>query len=136
MTVEGISLDPLERAYTKFNNFLNLFDSIDKEDALNYDITAAGCIQAFEYTLELSWKTMKKIMESTGIQDINNPKSVFRQAAREGFINDPIIWFEFLKARNETAHTYNEDAMENVVSILPQFNTAVHELLTNLRKKV
>jgi len=35
-------------------------------------------------------------------------KELFRMAARDGLVRDPLIWFGFGDARNLTTHTYNE----------------------------
>jgi nucleotidyltransferase substrate binding protein (TIGR01987 family) len=42
------------------------------------DVIKAGCIQYFEFTFELSWKTIKRIAEGEGISDCNSPKSAFK----------------------------------------------------------
>jgi hypothetical protein len=53
-------------------------------------------------------------------------------AALEGFITDPEIWFEFLKKRNLTVHTYKEEEALEVVSILPSFSQELHKFLKNI----
>jgi len=37
-------------------------------------------------------------------------KELFRVAARDGLVRDPLIWFGFGDARNLTTHTYKEKA--------------------------
>ncbi len=64
-------------------------------------------IQRFEFTFELSWKLMQRIIREEGIQ-VFGPKDAIRQAARIDLINNPERWFYFLQVRNHTTHLYNE----------------------------
>ena len=48
----------------------------------------AGAIQAFEVCYELTWKTLKKVLNFQGIE-VFNPRDTFRLAAREGLISNP-----------------------------------------------
>lgn len=63
-----------------------------------------GAIQRFEYTYELIWKVLKKILSFKDV-NVNSPRDVFREAAKQGIIEDPKIWFEFIKKRNLTVYT-------------------------------
>jgi nucleotidyltransferase substrate binding protein (TIGR01987 family) len=47
-------------------------------------------IQRFEFSIELSWKLLKHILESLGIQ-ANSPKDIMRQAYANKLINDEQI---------------------------------------------
>lgn len=134
MTIEGISIEPLEKAYKKFEQFLDLIDDKSGHESILYEQSCAATIQAFEYTLELSWKTMRRIMSASGIENLNTPKAIFRQAAVIGLINDPTAWFRFIEIRNMTSHTYNQDTLEEVVAIFPTFKSAALDLLINLRR--
>lgn len=90
----------------------------------------AGTIQAFEYCFELSWKTMKRLLHEGG-QIANSPKETFRLAAQEGFISDPEVWFDFLKKRNMTVHTYNQNEADKVISICESFSTEIKAFLAH-----
>lgn len=95
----------------------------------------AGVIHAFEYTFELCWKTMKRILEEEG-RSADSPKSVFRIAATNNLIDDPEIWFEFLKKRNITSHTYDEDDADLVLSVCFDFSKEVRKFLKNIGASV
>ena len=69
------------------------------------DLEKAGAIQAFEYTYELCWKTMKRILANQNIET-SIPKDIFRTSAQFNLIEDAEIWFNIIKKRNETTHTY------------------------------
>ncbi len=77
------------------------------------DIQRAATIQAFEFCFELAWKYLKLLVESDG-GTVSSPKAVFREAARYGIIDNPELWFELLRARNLTVHTYLEAVASQV----------------------
>jgi nucleotidyltransferase substrate binding protein (TIGR01987 family) len=122
MYIGNIDISSLLKAFKKFE----LFRTTGKTE-----IEQAGIIQAFEYTFELSWKMMKKILEDQGIKTVT-PKETLRLAARAGFIDAPEIWFSFLEKRNLTSHTYNEHEVEAVISVCDSFSDEVKKFLKNI----
>ena len=123
--IKDISIDSLLKAQNQFEEYRQNISSKQER---------AGAIQAFEYTYEISWKTIRKILKSEGIAEIHTPKDCFREAAKSGLISDPKSWFEYLETRDLTVHTYNEDTAEEVANIFDKFSSSVKELVTNLRK--
>lgn len=97
------------------------------------DLERDGAIQRFEYTYELIWKVLKKILSFKGI-DVNSPRDVFREAAKQDIIEDPKIWFEFIKKRNLTVHTYNEDDAEEIFGCLPSFRDELAKVIEKIKK--
>ena len=82
--------------------FLLAFDQFhEARKVAKTDLEKAGTIQYFEFTYELAWKTLKRILSHRG-KDLNSPKPVIREAALEGLIDDPEVWFGFIQDRNET----------------------------------
>lgn len=122
MNIDEIDLKPLLKALQKFENFRHIAKT---------EIEKAGAIQAFEYSYELTWKIMKKVLASKGII-VNAPKDVFREAALADLIDDPEIWFDFIKKRNMTVHTYQENEAENVIKIFPLFSQETQKFLNKL----
>jgi nucleotidyltransferase substrate binding protein (TIGR01987 family) len=119
MWIGETNLGPLIKAFAKFEKF-RIHDQTEQE--------RAGIIQAFEYCFELSWKAMKRLLEERG-KIANSPRETFRMAALEGFIDDPELWFEFLKKRNLTIHTYQEHEAASVIAICEPFSIAVKTFL-------
>ena len=68
--------------------------------------------RAYEFTFELSWKTLKDFLAYNGI-DAKLPRDVLKQAFATGLIRDGQLWIDMLKERNLMAHTY-DDAREIV----------------------
>lgn len=92
-----------------------------------------GVIQRFEFTYELAWKTLKRILAFKGL-DINNPRDVFREAAKQKLIDDPLVWFEFLRKRNLTVHTYNPEVANEIYESFPTFKEELNKLLDIVKK--
>lgn len=99
------------------------------------DRDKAGAVQAFEFSYALSWKIMRRVLESRGLE-VGSPKDTFRKAALEKLIDDPEIWFGFQKMRNLTVHTYNKEDLETVVSIFDSFSKEMKVLVEKLQNLV
>lgn len=98
-----------------------------KPTRMNKDAT----IQRFEFTFELSWKTIQEYIKDQGF-DCNSPKNCIREGARLEIINNPEDWFEFLEARNLIAHTYNEKLANKVYRKASKFPQEIDDLLESL----
>ncbi|MDR1670656.1 MAG: nucleotidyltransferase substrate binding protein [Spiroplasmataceae bacterium] len=92
----------------------------------------AGTVQAFEVCYELAWKTMKKILFNKGII-VNSPKETFRQAGLENLIDDSETWFDYLVKRNITVHSYEDDILDTIFPIIPNFLKDLNKLIENLK---
>jgi nucleotidyltransferase substrate binding protein (TIGR01987 family) len=97
--------------------------------------TRDATIQRFEYTFELSWKTLRRYLAmETGV-DAFNLKDLFRQAGRQGIIANVEAWFAFLKGRNLTSHTYNEKTAEETYKLAASFLVHAQAMLDELRRR-
>lgn len=122
MIIDTINIEPLLKAFKKFELFRQNLETEQEQ---------AGAIQAFEYCFELSWKMMKRFLEARG-KIGNSPREVFRMAGLEGFIKDPELWFNFLKKRNMTVHTYEEKEAQEVISVFSDFSQEISNFLKNI----
>lgn len=61
-------------------------------------------------------------------------RNLFREAGRQGLIDDVLRWFAYHKARNLTSHTYNENTAEETFLVVKQFSTDVEKLFKKLEK--
>ena len=69
-----------------------------QQDALYRD----GLIQRFEFTVELSWKSLKEYLEDQGfVLAASSPRAVLKDAYAAGVIQDAERWNQILTARNE-----------------------------------
>jgi len=120
---EKIDISKVIKASDVFERFRkNLITDQDK----------AGAVQAFEFSYELSWKMMKRVLESRGLP-VGSPKDTFRKAVHENLIDDPETWFEFLKKRNLSSHIYDEEELESVLAIFDDFSFELNKLIERLK---
>lgn len=94
-----------------------------------------GIIQRFEYCIEISWKSAKKVLEHHEYQ-VDTPRNIFRELAKLDWINNPEEWINFLEARNKTSHLYHDEIAEEIFKIIPSFVKASHQLLEKLEAKL
>lgn len=94
-----------------------------------------GIIQRFEYCIEISWSSAKKVLEFQEIQ-IDTPRNVFREMARIGWISNPEDWIKFLEARNKTSHLYHEEVAKELFDLVPLLQKSAHQLLNVLEEKL
>ncbi len=116
----------------RFNNFVkanNLLTRVAQQTNAGDEVGTLACIQAFQMTLELSWKFLKDYMKEEGLTFEPTPKGTFRQALASQYIIDGQVWMDALKARNLAAHTYNETiANELLEDIQHKYLPAFDEL--------
>jgi nucleotidyltransferase substrate binding protein (TIGR01987 family) len=89
-------------------------------------------IQRFEFTFELTWKTIQEYIRDQGF-DCKSPKSCIREAGRLEIIEDVEKWFEFLEHRNLIAHTYNEKIADKIYKKALNFPKEIDKLLAKLK---
>ena len=80
-----------------------------------------GLIQAFEFTHELAWNTLKNFLENRGVGGLYGSKDTTREAFRQGLIENGEAWMEMIKSRNLTSHTYNEDIAKSIADAICRF---------------
>lgn len=99
-----------------------------KPTRMNKDAT----IQRFEFTFELAWKTFQDYIRDQGF-NCNSPKSCIREGARLEIIDNPEVWFGYLKSRNLIAHTYNEKMADKIYKKACKFPEEIDDLLKRIK---
>ena len=103
--------------------------------ALLSELEKEGLIQRFEYTFELAWKVLQDYLHYRGFEFQPGPNSTLQTAFENGLINNHDGWRRMAKARNTTAHTYNEgEAGEIVEKIFNEYSPLLSSLLDELLK--
>ena len=92
------------------------------------ELEQQGLIQAFEFTHELAWNTLKDFLESRGATDLYGSKDATRDAFNKGLIANGDEWMAMIQARNRSSHTYNEKTANEVAkailsSFVPELET-------------
>lgn len=97
------------------NTFLFLSEGLKKDTLDPYQ--EAGIIQCFEFTFELSWKTLKDFLESMG-SNAAFARDVLKEAFTAQIIKDGHLWIEMLEKRNILSHTYNRQQASDAVHLI------------------
>jgi len=82
------------------------------------DLEKLGLIHIFEFTHELAWNVMKDYFRYQGNTSVHGSRDATREAFSNGLINDGDTWMEMILSRNETSHTYNEETVEEIFSLI------------------
>ncbi len=122
---KNLLLQDLEKAVLQFKKALLI--------PADNDVIKAGCIQYFEFSFELAWKTIKQIASDQGIQDCNSPKSSLKYAFKSGWLDDEDTWLDMLASRNRMSHTYSALTALAVYDKLPLFVTILEQLVVSLK---
>jgi nucleotidyltransferase substrate binding protein (TIGR01987 family) len=135
-----LDLSSLRKAIESLGKTLKVADSRltagldnDTKDAIR-----AGAIQNFEFTYELCWKFMRRWLEgnlgSAYVEGVTR-RELFRLSAENRLLTDVDQWMEYHDARNETAHTYDEDTAEDVFETTRIFLGDAKKLLQALEAR-
>ncbi len=123
-------LDPDIRWRQRFSNFKRAFRRLAEAAALAQqrelsDLEQQGLIQAFEFTHELAWKTLKDYLLATGsTARLHGSRDATREAFAIGLIDNGESWMRMIEHRNETTHTYDEETADRIAdAILARYVT-------------
>lgn len=127
----SVSLSEYEKALNSLKEALHFAStSLSPDDAVLFKIARDACIQRFEYCIELSWKVSVKKLGST----TKFAKPAIREMARAGLISQAEMWLDFIEARNESSHSYNENVAKKLFIQINNFSTEAEKLLAELQK--
>ena len=123
-----LSISELEKAISTLQEAIAFADSSQMNEKV-FKIARDASIQRFEYCIELAWKTsMKKLGSQTKF-----PKPAVREMARGNLIDSAEVWLEFIDARNETSHSYDEKVAERVFKNIRKFSDEAVMLFDRLK---
>ncbi len=98
----------LSKAITRLEEAVNAYDGKN-------DIVRDSIIQRFEFTYELTHKTLQEFMKYEGVTLENSfPRTIFKKAYTNGLITDEKLWLQLLEDRNTTSHIYNEKLADEI----------------------
>jgi nucleotidyltransferase substrate binding protein (TIGR01987 family) len=119
----------LEKAYNRLVEVSKLYDGKD-------DIIRDSLIQRFEFTYELTHKTLREFMKYLGVTLENSfPRTIYKKAYVNNLISDDLVWISLLEDRNSTSHIYNEKLADEIAErIVNKYVSAIGELVQNLGK--
>ncbi|MBI3170221.1 MAG: nucleotidyltransferase substrate binding protein [Chloroflexi bacterium] len=122
----------------RFNHFLDALSQLRDAVMLAQKrslsrLEEQGLIQAFEFTHELAWNTLKDFLEGRGVQNLYGSRDATREAFKTGLIENGEAWMNMIQSRNLTSHTYDEATAAQIVSAI---RVAYYEEFEALRIKL
>jgi nucleotidyltransferase substrate binding protein (TIGR01987 family) len=121
-----------ENAYKTFNRMIDRHSKTPDDEAVKMAL-----VQAFEFTYELSWNTMKDYLENEGFDEIKTGKQAIRTAFQAELITNAEEWMDVVEKRNLASHSYNIEILDETIDfILERFYPVVRKLYEDLKKRL
>lgn len=100
-----------------------------------------GLIQRFEFTYEISHKTLKRYLEATSPTPEQFDLMPFQDLIRSGNEQDLLLgdwsrWRTYRDMRSRTSHTYDESVALQVVAGIPSFLEEAAHLYEQIRRRL
>ncbi|OPZ76005.1 MAG: Nucleotidyltransferase substrate binding protein like protein [Alphaproteobacteria bacterium ADurb.Bin438] len=129
-----MDIDILKQALNTLKTSIEKLNA--NKDASITDMLEDSCVKRFEYTMELSWKMMKKFLKDEyGKPEKELTKNnIFRLMQGYGFISNWEAWSGYWEKRNDTSHEYDLKKSRELVDIIPSFINDTDELIKNLNQ--
>jgi nucleotidyltransferase substrate binding protein (TIGR01987 family) len=124
----------------KYNRNLKSFEKalIQLGDALEESespIVRDACLQRFEFSYELLWKTLKIFLEEIhGVRAVS-PRQVFKEAFALSIIDEELTFVEMIESRNTLSHTYNEEQAAKIYVKCAAYLKAMKNVQAQLNKQ-
>lgn len=123
------------RMLLHLKNIKESYENLKDADEILLEVYRDSIIKKYETLEELVWKLLSKIFKEDGL-DINSPRGCYKQAFKEGLIEDMVVWNNILHARNSTAHIYDEKDYESIKKdILEHYIDAIEILLRKISEE-
>lgn len=122
----------LDLAFSKLGKALLALQVIVKKpmeaDRSNIDAT----IQRFEFTIELFWNLLKRILQKKGVE-VLYPRDVLQEAYTGKLIDNEQIWLNMLRDRNLTSHTYDEKLADIIYNNIKTYYPILQQTYDKLK---
>ena len=131
-------LDGLRDAVSGLDLVLSRTEVAEQYEELDEVLLRAvksGVIKHFEFTYELSWRFIRRWLETNVSRDLADGvtrQELFRLGAEYRLISRVEDWMVYHRARNLTSHTYRQATAEEVYAVIPSFLEDAKSLLTAL----
>ncbi len=94
-----------------------------------------GTIQRFEFTIELFWKALKRLLAYEGIET-STPRETLQQAYQVGWLTDETAWLDMLRDRNQTSHAYDKALAREIYERVRLNFPELERALATLRRRL
>lgn len=101
----------------------------------NGDIVPDVAVKRFEFTYEMAWKALKRVLDFIGI-DARAPRLVLKEAYAQVLLADEQVWLDMIEMRNLSSHVYDEHEVARILTQLDRYLAAFEDLRDQLRRAV
>jgi len=115
-----------------YKNALDRFDEAMQMEPTD-DLHRAGCIQYFELTFDLAWKSIQSVATYYGLERPKSPRAAFKTAYGQGWLEEQEPWLQMLEARNRMSHVYSAEEALGVYESLSSFQVPFAQLYARLQ---
>ncbi|ATA60584.1 MULTISPECIES: HI0074 family nucleotidyltransferase substrate-binding subunit [Geobacillus] len=124
------------RLLLHLKNVIAASKQVSAEDELLKEVYRDSIVKKYEILEDQLWKLLSRIFKASGLE-LNNPRACYRQAFKEGWIQNIDVWNDILHSRNAAAHVYNEEDYEQIKNrIVSQYVHEIEALLKYIKKEV
>ncbi len=109
----SLALNQLENALARLNEALQT--PLDPNN-----ITRDATLKRFQFTAELYWKTLKKLLLNEKIIS-TTPRDTLQKAYSFNWINNETLWLNMMDDRNLTSHAYREEYAKKIHTHIKEY---------------
>jgi nucleotidyltransferase substrate binding protein (TIGR01987 family) len=126
-----------ERTRQSLDNLARALDRLREALAapMNNELMVDGLIQRFEFSFELFWKAVKRVLEDEGVT-VGTPKEALRAAYQAGWLETEEAWLQMLHDRNLSSHVYDEAAARAIAGRARTHCSGMEAAFLKLRARV
>lgn len=97
----------LHTVFQKLDDALCWLEEACQQDMSSNTLAVDGTIKRFEFSFELFWKSLKKLLYTESIE-VYSPRETLKKAYEFNWLQEETIWLDMLRARNESVHIYDK----------------------------
>ncbi len=123
--------DNLKKAHTRLKEACQVYDGKD-------DMIRDSVIQRFEFTYELTHRTLQEYMRYEGVALANSfPRTIFKTAYANNLIDQEQLWLKLIEDRNATSHIYSEKLAKPIADrICNDYVLIIGQLIAKLEEAI
>ena len=136
MNYKKLDITNLRNCIDSLRECIEAYNTITNEQMRGF--IEDSCVKRFEFTVETSWKLMKKYLKEVYGKDdkeltMNN---IFRLMEGYGFIKSWETWRGYYDRRNDTSHEYNQEKAMNILKSMDNLLEDANYLYSELEKEL
>ena len=96
-----------------------------------------GKVQKFEYSMELTWKVIKKFLKEKEGVDAKTPKQAIKEFYLAGHMTEDnyILLMNMMDDRNKLSHIYEEEDFQIIIQKFTEYLEVFHKVIESLEVK-